>query len=432
MIAVDSAKYSSDQTMSGQDIQETGGVISQDLLNWVAAQAREAKQRGDIVMVVQHQGVVPHFGMEPTVMADYLVDNWQEVEQAYADAGVSYVFTGHMHANDIAAYTSPAGNVLYDIETGSLLTYPSLLREAEIEKGTFENDLSSTIQVETKKPGVVYYTDLDTGELTEIADITEYGKAHTLSNEVIKTMLAKDLLKPIFEDILPKGGVKTLIANLIGVEDAAQVGSTAADILTGILPTDKENGLQLSAAGFTFSIYYDAETAQIKISQITKSTLQEENVIHVQMEDGDTVNITIPEEFGIELKSQIEALEADQPEETAENEAKGILDPIELFAAKSSIANFIDNFLNNVDQELIAQPERIFEVSNTLLDAVLNAPIDEEHNVFQLVNYAYQEHVAGNEVCEDWAESAISRIQSEGLLNSILVSAIKNTQSDLK
>ena len=88
--------------------------------------------------------------------------------------------------------------------------------------------------------------------------------------------------------------------------------------------------------------------------------------------------------------------------------------------------------MNNVDQELIAQPERIFEVSNTLLDAVLNAPIDEEHNVFQLVNYAYQEHVAGNEVCEDWAESAISRIQSEGLLNSILVSAIKNTQSDLK
>ena len=45
-------------------------------------------------------------------------------------------------------------------------------------------------------------------------------------------------------------------------------------------------------------------------------------MIHVQMEDGDTVNITIPEEFGIELKSQIEALEADQPEETAENEAK--------------------------------------------------------------------------------------------------------------
>ena len=35
LIAVDTGKYSSDQTNSGLDIQETGGTISQPLLNWI-------------------------------------------------------------------------------------------------------------------------------------------------------------------------------------------------------------------------------------------------------------------------------------------------------------------------------------------------------------------------------------------------------------
>lgn len=32
---------------------------------------------------------------------------------------MQFVFTGHMHANDITVATSENGNVLYDIETGS-------------------------------------------------------------------------------------------------------------------------------------------------------------------------------------------------------------------------------------------------------------------------------------------------------------------------
>lgn len=110
LIAVDSCKYSADQTASGQDVQETGGVIGEDLLNWISKEAQEAKDSGDVVMVLEHHGVVPHFSQEPVVMKDYLVDNYETVQERYADAGVSYVFTGHMHANDIAEYTSKKGN----------------------------------------------------------------------------------------------------------------------------------------------------------------------------------------------------------------------------------------------------------------------------------------------------------------------------------
>ena len=151
-------------------------------MNWITEEAQKAKERGDVVLAMQHHGVIPHFDMEPEVMSDYLVDNWQEVEMAYADAGISYVFTGHMHANDVASYTSPSGNTLYDIETGSLLTYPSYMREAIVKKGNAKEDTSSTIELQSVKPETVIYEDFDTGEIKEIKDITEYAKAYTLSN----------------------------------------------------------------------------------------------------------------------------------------------------------------------------------------------------------------------------------------------------------
>ena len=52
----------------------------------------------------------------------YLVNNYDRLAQEYADAGMSVMFTGHMHAVDIAAKTTDAGNTIYDIETGSGLT----------------------------------------------------------------------------------------------------------------------------------------------------------------------------------------------------------------------------------------------------------------------------------------------------------------------
>ena len=36
----------------------------------------------------------------------YLVNGYERIAQEYADAGMSVVFTGHMHAVDIAAMTT--------------------------------------------------------------------------------------------------------------------------------------------------------------------------------------------------------------------------------------------------------------------------------------------------------------------------------------
>lgn len=108
-------------------------------------QIQAARQRGDTVIGLQHHGMVPHFSMEPDLLPMYLVNDYERLAAVYADAGMSYIFTGHMHANDIATVTTEAGNTLYDIETGSVVTYPSPARcvtfTRTIENGTVKESM---------------------------------------------------------------------------------------------------------------------------------------------------------------------------------------------------------------------------------------------------------------------------------------------------
>ena len=119
LVVIDTGRYSSDNTSTGKDEHETSGAISSDLEQWVIAQIQAAKARGDVVLGMQHHGLVAHFDVEPTILPMYLVNNYDRLAQEYADAGMSVMFTGHMHAVDIAAKTTDAGNTIYDIETGS-------------------------------------------------------------------------------------------------------------------------------------------------------------------------------------------------------------------------------------------------------------------------------------------------------------------------
>ena len=193
LIAVDSCKYSADQTDSGIDEHETSGVIGQDLLDWVAAKAAEARANGDVVIVMQHHGVVPHFDDEPTLLGEYLVDNYEAVAPAYADAGVSIVLTGHMHANDISAYTSAAGNTLHDVETDSLATYPSYIRTGTLSWNKTNEAINAEFAVDVAALGAVSYGAYADriADAADIADITAYGKERTLTQSVVDT-IAKD------------------------------------------------------------------------------------------------------------------------------------------------------------------------------------------------------------------------------------------------
>lgn len=186
VIAMDTCRYSADNTESGKDEHETSGAISAELEQWVIEQAAAAKARGDVVIGLEHHGLVEHFSMESTLMPMYLVKNYDRIATEYADAGMNVVFTGHMHASDISALTTENGNTLYDIETGSALTYPSPMRFVEIRK----NAQNVIMNVTTKTHlGPITFTNVETGKVETISDLTAYGQERGFTADMLSNVV---------------------------------------------------------------------------------------------------------------------------------------------------------------------------------------------------------------------------------------------------
>ena len=221
VIAMDTCRYSSDNTSIGDDEHETSGAISADLEKWVIEQTAAAKARGDLVIGLEHHGLVPHFDVQPTILPMYLVNGYERIAQEYADAGMSVVFTGHMHAVDIAAMTTKAGNTFYDIETGSALTYPCPVRFVDLRRSTVGGETNTYMSVSTKTHiGPIHYTDPATGVAYVIDDLTEYAREFGFTTDMLKTV-AGDFVKSFFGKYLPNDTwpVTKIIANIDQIID---------------------------------------------------------------------------------------------------------------------------------------------------------------------------------------------------------------------
>ena len=135
LIVIDAAKYTADNTDSGLNVQETGGNITEDTLEWVLNEIAEAKADGREVIGMTHWNLSPVNYFQGYVMKGFVMDSWEQVAEQLADAGMHFVFTGHSHLNDISSVTSDNGEVLYTIETDSLVCFPNQYR-----LNTFTND----------------------------------------------------------------------------------------------------------------------------------------------------------------------------------------------------------------------------------------------------------------------------------------------------
>ena len=221
VIAMDTCRYSSDNTSNGDDEHETSGAISADLEKWVIEQTAAAKARGDLVIGLEHHGLVPHFDVQPTILPMYLVNGYERIAQEYADAGMSVVFTGHMHAVDISAMTTKAGNTFYDIETGSALTYPCPVRFVDLRRTTVGGETNTYMSVSTKTHiGPIHYTDPATGVAYVIDDLTEYARKFGFTTDMLKTV-AGDFVKSFFGKYLPNDTwpVTKIVANIDQIID---------------------------------------------------------------------------------------------------------------------------------------------------------------------------------------------------------------------
>lgn len=131
LIAMDACIYNNDKGEGRK--QETAGQFSNATLNWVLEQIKAAVKAGRRPIGMMHHGLVPHTAVQPGFFPQYLVKDYTTVSQKLADAGMGLVFTGHFHSQDVSVTETASGKKLYDVETGSLVTYPSPIRYASIQ-----------------------------------------------------------------------------------------------------------------------------------------------------------------------------------------------------------------------------------------------------------------------------------------------------------
>lgn len=242
IIGIDSGRYSPDAD-TGMDTNEhiTAGRIDASLLPWVKKRVEEANENGKTVIGLMHHGLVPHFSKEAELLSEYVVDDWQEAASTLADAGMRYIFTGHMHANDIAEYTSVNGNKIYDLETGSLAAYGSPVRTVTIQRDQTMTDQSTvqfdeTFHVKSTSVKSINYN----GET--IGDLQAYTM-NKLYPETLFNNMAAGMLKPIVKEIADTGIRNYLAEKMPELDINTIVLDTVREMLAGGMNLELGTGI---------------------------------------------------------------------------------------------------------------------------------------------------------------------------------------------
>ena len=514
MICVDSCRYSYDTTDTGTDEHETHGRITgvpkdadgnavfdpsqlgtTGLLPWILKKAQDAKNNGDVVFAMQHHGIVAHFGQEPTIFADYLVEDYDVVARYYAWAGISCVLTGHMHANDVAVHQFPefrdtsnhptAVPAIYDIETCATITYPSDIRYLTLNFGKdADGATGATLAFASHKLGAVTYTlknedgslanwdDAGTPAQAEIADITEFGHERLISKALLTNVvgvygaMALKYIEatdgPHFIESLkiPGGGIKALLASMLSstlAPDATEeltadqlngaVFKFLAKYLTDAGYTSVDAGLKIAvpnkglALGMTYqtvlgkaiSIWYNTANSLITINNtdnastaaITLATTPEQDARAAQI-----VYDTVAENGGV-MPAAVVNLNA-------------------TISATGDVS--LDTFLNAVFADLDAiitnngvEGAKLLDTVQRILVDACDAPIpaNTSENLLGIINYAYADHLKGDEKRDAWVQTALdamntntgvgadgNKVENDGSLISFIRKAVDGNADD--
>jgi 3',5'-cyclic AMP phosphodiesterase CpdA len=118
IMGLDACEYENNTTIA-----IVGGRLKAETKQWAMNWIAEAKKRHVVIFGMMHHGILEHYTGQNQLDPGYVIDDYETVAQDFTEAGLNIVFTGHYHANDIVSRTD-GDKILYDIETGSMVTAP--------------------------------------------------------------------------------------------------------------------------------------------------------------------------------------------------------------------------------------------------------------------------------------------------------------------
>ena len=112
---------------------------------WIEEQIKKAQQDGCLIIGMEHHLLMPH--VTPLITGgSTCVENREYVASRLADAGLKYMFVGHSHIQSTSSFKTRKGNVITEVNVGSLVGYPAPIVEV-----TVNDDLTLSYQVKHLK-----------------------------------------------------------------------------------------------------------------------------------------------------------------------------------------------------------------------------------------------------------------------------------------
>ena len=182
----------------------TDGRLEESTLQWACQQAAQAQQQGKYVLAMMHHALLPHFNAEDQLLPSSVVQNYETVRNRLADAGVQVVLTGHIHISDIAKdYNADLTRSIYDISTGSVISYPCDYRHLSLSEDRAQLSVS-------------------TNRITTLPDHPVYG---TTAKERLHQSLSQFVKRSIKNDMIANVAANALLIHAEGNENESEEAS---------------------------------------------------------------------------------------------------------------------------------------------------------------------------------------------------------------
>jgi predicted MPP superfamily phosphohydrolase len=147
ILAIDDAKYA-----DNSDIAIISGSIKPETHQWVLERLAEARQNNIRVLGLMHHNLIEHYPSQTLLDPGYVTDDYEMHVNAFMDAGLQVIFTGHYHANDVTSRTYN-GRILHDVETGSQVSPPVPYRVVTLKNKQLEIESQHITSINMPMPG---------------------------------------------------------------------------------------------------------------------------------------------------------------------------------------------------------------------------------------------------------------------------------------
>lgn len=106
---------------------------------WILRQVKDAKNNNETVILMEHHLVLPHISR--LINGGQMIGDADERAEALTQAGVDFIIVGHSHMQRTTKYVSENGNIMHQINVGSLCGHPAPITMLSIEDEKYTIDV---------------------------------------------------------------------------------------------------------------------------------------------------------------------------------------------------------------------------------------------------------------------------------------------------